>query len=192
MKTIRASIERIYPISESSMARFCALCRPLELPRRHRLITAGELCGHVYFIERGLTRSFCDIRGEEVSAWFSREGDFTFALNELYEGMPGVESVELLEHSLLYALRIEDYHELMETRLDWCNWSRIIHQLHVRRMQMARIDRLSLSSAERYDKFVREERELIQRVNLRYLASYLGMTPQNLSRLRAKLAASEL
>ncbi len=173
------------------MARFCALCRPVELPRRHRLITAGALCGHVYFIERGLTRSFCHIRGEELSSWFSREGDFTFALNELYEGSPGVESVELLESSLLYALRIEHYHELMETNLDWCNWSRIIHQLHVRRMQMARVDRLSLSATERYKKFVREEPELIQRVNLCHLASYLGMTPQNLSRLRAKLASSE-
>ncbi len=188
MKRIYDSIQRAYPISEANMQCFASLCKRLELPRKHLLIEAGKLCGHVYFIEQGLSRSFCLIQqGEEVTSWFSHEGNFTFALNELYENQAGIESVELLENSVLYAISIVDFNHLVETNLEWCNWSRIIHQQHVKMMQMARIDRLSLSATERYHKLVQEQPDLIQRVNLGYLASYLGMTPQSLSRLRGQL-----
>ncbi len=185
MQAIAQSIRAIYPVSDASWARFCALTHELQLPRKHPLIRAGLACGHVYFIEQGLCRSYCMIEDDELTSWFSCEGDFTFAMNELYYGKPGFESVELLEDSLIYALKITDLNNQHESNLDWCNWSRICHQQHLLRVQVARIDRLTLTAEQRYQKLLREWPQLHQRVNLGYLASYLGMTPQSLSRLRA-------
>ncbi len=187
MQRISRSLRSIYPITDDSMEQLCAIARAMELPRRHLLIEKGLRCGHVYFIERGLSRSFCHIGSAELSSWFSAEGDITFAMNELYHDIAGFESVELLEDSLLYAIAIPEFNQLIEQNIEFCNWSRLIHQEHILRVQQARIDQISLSTEARYRKFVREQPELLQRIKLGHLASYLGMTAQNLSRLRASI-----
>lgn len=139
----------------------------------------------VYFIEQGCARTYLLIDGKEITNWFSQEGDITFSSNALYHRKPGFEYVELLEDTLLYTLSIDQLNALYKTNIELANWSRVIHQEVLLKMQTLRIDRLSLSAKERYDKFLAEQPELFQRVNLGYIASYLGMTQQYLSSLRA-------
>ncbi len=188
MERIIQRMREYYPVSDASVERLRALAQPMELPRQHGLIEGGVLCGHVYFVERGLCRTYCLIHGNQVNSWFSAEGDFTFAINELYFGEPGFEYVELLEDCLLYAVPIPEFNLLQEENLDFCNWSRVCHQQHLHRTQCSRVDQLTLSAEGRYQKLVAEHPELMQRVPLRHLASYLGVTPQSLSRIRAQLS----
>lgn len=80
---------------------------------------------------------------------------------------------------------IDALNQLYETNIEIANWSRVIHQEALLKMQNLRLDRLSLSAKERYEKFVAENPDLTGRVNLGFIASYLGMTQQHLSALRA-------
>ena len=100
----------------------------LELPKKHLLIRGGVADRHVYFIEKGFCRSYCLHDGEEITIWFSREGDITFAMKDLYHNQPGYEYVELLEDCELYAIRIEDLNQIYETNIEIANWGRVIHQ----------------------------------------------------------------
>ena len=82
-------------------------------------------------------------------------------------------------------MSIDTLNSLYETDIDIANWSRVIHQEVLLKMQTLRIDRMTLSSKERYGKFRNENPNIINRVNLGYIASYLGMTQQHLSAIRA-------
>lgn len=186
MRNIIENIRKFYPVSDEAineLANHFTLC---ELPRKHLLIEGGKRNRNVYFIEKGFCRSYCIINGEEVTTWFSREGDITFALNDLYHNTAGFEYVELLEDCVFYVIPIEQLNKLYTTNIEIANWSRVCHQECVLQLQLTRIDRLTLTAAERYEKLIAEQPDLIKRANLGHLASFLGMTQQNLSRLRNK------
>ena len=93
MKNIIESIRKFYPVSDDSINELANLFTVCKLPRKHLLIEGGKRNRNVYFIEKGFCRSYCIINGEEVTTWFSREGDITFALNDLYHNTAGFEYV---------------------------------------------------------------------------------------------------
>lgn len=187
MENILNGIRRYYSVSDGSINELAQHFTEQYLPKHHLLTRPGVKNNYVYFIGQGCTRTFFLIADREVTNWFSKEGDITFSSNALYHRTPGFEYVELLEDSLLYVIPIDTLNTLYETNIEIANWSRVIHQEVLLKMQMLRLDRLSLSAKERYKKFVSENSDLFNRVNLGFIASYLGMTQQHLSMLRAEL-----
>lgn len=185
MQHIINGIRRYYPVKESSLAQLFSKMKRLELPKKHLLIRGGIRDRHVYFIEKGFARSYCLKDGKEITIWFSREGDITFAMNDLYHNEAGYEYVELLEDCELYAIPINDLNRLYETNIEIANWGRVIHQECLLYTDQHHINRLYMPAKERYDRLLQELPDVIHRANLSYIASYLGITPQHLSRLRA-------
>lgn len=92
--------------------------------------------------------------------------------------------VEALEEVVAYRIAISDLRRLIETNLELCNWWRIIHQDEYRRLHRSHKERLTLPARERYEAFRKQFPEVCRRVNLGYIASYLGITLSTLSRLR--------
>ncbi len=180
-------IRRYYPVSDSSIEELLSHLKVRHYPKNHLLAQTGATDNHVYFIEEGCARTFFFTGNTEVTNWFSTEGDITFSSTSLYHALPALEFVQLLEDSLIYQMPIEALNKLYETNIEIANWSRVIHQEALLKMQNLRLDRLSLSAKERYEKFVIENSGLIGRVNLGFIASYLGMTQQHLSSLRAEV-----
>jgi signal-transduction protein with cAMP-binding, CBS, and nucleotidyltransferase domain len=185
-KNIVNGIRRHYPVSDSSINELALYFVEVHNSKNHLLTQTGIRDNYVYFIERGCARTFFFIGNSEVTNWFSKEGDLTFSSSSLYHKQPALEYVQLLEDSILYLMPIDTLNKLYETNLEIANWSRIIHQEALLKMQNLRLERLSLSAKERYEKFIIESPDLIKRVNLGFIASYLGMTQQHLSSLRAE------
>ncbi len=96
--------------------------------------------------------------------------------------------METLEAVEAYRIRLDDLTRLLETNLELCNWGRVIHQNEYRRLHRSHRERLTLPAQARYEEFVRQFPEVCRRVNLGYIASYLGITISTLSRLRARRA----
>lgn len=180
------SIRQFYPVSDKSINEFKAQLERKVLPAKELFIEGGKMNNYVYFIEKGICRSYCSLDGEEVTSWFSREGDITFALLALYRNKPGFEYVETLEETIVYTIRIDSLNKLYSSNIEIANWGRVVHQECVLSLQTRRIERLQKSAKERYEILLKEQPDLFSRVKLSYLASYLGMTPQHLSKIRAK------
>ena len=179
-------IKSLYPISgETAQALKDAvtLCR---FPRKHLLVKAGECCRAAYFIEKGMTRSYWLVDGNEITTSFSGEGDIVFSMDELYYNKVSEEYVETLEDMVAYRIGIDDLLELFRTNIELANWGRIIHQNEYRRLHRSHRDRLTLSAGERYEEFRKQFPQVCQRVQLGYIASYLGITLPTLSRLRSR------
>ena len=98
--------------------------------------------------------------------------------------------MEALEDMVAYRICIGDLLELFRTNIEIANWGRIIHQNEYRRLHCSHRDRLTLSAGERYVEFRKQFPQVCQRVQLGYIASYLGTTLPTLSRLRSKGTAS--
>lgn len=158
-----------------------------NIPKDHILAKPNVRDNSVYFIEKGCARSYLLVGGKEITNWFTQEGDVVFSSNALYYGSPGFEYVQLLEDAQVYTISINILNTLYKTNIEIANWSRCLHQEVLLKMQALHIDRFTLSALERYEKLLKESPSLINRVKLGYIASYLGMTQQHLSTLRAKV-----
>jgi CRP-like cAMP-binding protein len=180
-------IRRYYPVSDSSIEELVLNLNECHYPKSHLLTQTGIKDNLVYFIEKGCARTFFFAGNKEVTNWFSTEGDITFSSTSLYYALPALEYVQILEDSVIYQMPIEALNKLYQTNIEIANWSRVIHQEALLKMQTLRLNRLSLSAKERYEKFITENPGLIGRVNLGFIASYLGMTQQHLSSLRAEV-----
>lgn len=159
---------------------------PCRFPRRTLLVREGAYTRHAYFIERGMTRSYWVVGGEEITTSFSIEGSMVFSMDELYYNRPSEEFVETLEDVEAYSIRLTDLVHLFHTNLELANWGRIIHQEEYRRLHRSHKERLTLPARERYEAFRHQFPEVCRRANLGYIASYLGITPSTLSRLRSQ------
>ena len=186
MRNIIDKMNSLYPISDETiqiLKENTVLC---HFPKRHQLIEANKFCKSAYFIEEGATRSFWLVNGEEITTSFSCEGGIVFSMDELYYNRMSEEFVETLENVVTYKISLDDLLHLFRTNIELANWGRIIHQNEYRRLHRSHKDRLTLSAKERYEEFKRQFPHIYQRVQLGYVASYLGITLPTLSRLRAK------
>lgn len=132
-----------------------------------------------------MTRSYWLVNGE-ITTSFSCEGGIVFSMDELYYNKMSEEFVETLEDVVAYKIALSDLIRLFQTNIELANWGRIIHQNEYRRLHRSHKDRLTLSAKERYEEFMQQFPQICQRVQLGYIASYLGITLPTLSRLRSR------
>ena len=182
MRNIIDKMNSLYPISDETiqiLKENTVLC---HFPKRHQLIEADKFCKSAYFIEEGMTRSFWLVNGEEITTSFACEGAIVFSMDELYYNKM---SEETLEDVVAYKKSLTGLLRLFQTNVVLANWGRVIHQNEYRRLHRSHKDRLTLSAKERYEAFKLQFPQMCQRIQLGYIASYLGITLSTLSRLRA-------
>jgi CRP-like cAMP-binding protein len=150
------------------------------------LVEAGRVCRHVYFLESGLLRYYIWKDGTDITKFFT-EAPYLFTSQRSFaEQRPATESVEAVEDSVVWQLSYTDAFGLLELPA-WATFVRRLTQ-QVQQYTEVILEELQTETAEsRYQKLLRERPQLVQRVPLRHLASYLGIAPQSLSRIRRKL-----
>ena len=183
---IRRGIQRYYPVTEASIRLLSSYFTEHRFPAKYLVIRGGIIDRHVYFIETGLTRSYCLAEGKEHTTWFSKEGDITFGLLCLYRNRAGFEYVETVEPTRAYSIPIYVLNRLYDTNIEIANWGRVVHQECLLALQRVRIDNLTLTAKERYETLLKMFPDICQRVNLGYIASFLGISISTLSRIRAE------
>lgn len=185
MKTVIECMRSLCHISDETVAELQSMVTECRFPKKYQIVREGVFCRYAYFIEKGMTRSFWLVDGEEITTSFACEGAINFSMDELYYGRKSEEFVEAIEEVDAYSILITDLRHLFETNLEMCNWGRIIHQNEYRRLHRSHKERLTLPARERYEEFRKQFPEVCRRANLGYIASYLGITQPTLSRLRA-------
>lgn len=184
MKNIIKRIRELYPVSEEAMNQLIACLERRQYPAKSIIIQGGKIDCNVYFIEKGITRSFSLSDGKEVTTWFSMEGDVTCSSFSLYRNQPGFEYVETLEKTDVYVISTHTLTALYKKHIDLANWARMLQQENFLLLQDIHLARLNLNASERYEKMLEQFPYICNRVNLGYIASFLGITQPSLSRIR--------
>lgn len=186
MKRIIESITSTSEVSSHSLSCLTNSLAPINIPKKTILIEPNRRNENIYFIEQGIARSYISINGREVTSWFSKEGQITYSTNSLHGKTVGYENemVQILEDSLLYYMPIAELENLCLEHIDISNWIRKLYQHAFVEIERRLIYRLYMSAEERYNDFLEKNTDLFQRVNLGYIASYLGMSHVTLCALR--------
>lgn len=186
MKNIIRKITEYYPVSEEAIHAMQQEMTMVEYPKNTYLVHSEKTDRNVYFIEKGITRSIFHKDGVDTTTWFSMEGDITFGMYSLYHNMPSVESVQTLTDCIIYVIPIEKLNELYTKYIDIANWGRIVHQDANRLLSHIFVERLQMSPRERYECFMQHYPGLLNRIKLKYVAEFLGMSIYTLSRIRSE------
>ncbi|MGL5318731.1 MAG: Crp/Fnr family transcriptional regulator [Bacteroidales bacterium] len=188
MQRIIESIEAISKISAPTLLKLTDALRPLQLSKREVLISPLKKDVNVYFVEKGIARAFNVVDGKELTSWFSSEGELLYSTNSFHGPTKGYENetVQMLEDSLVYFIPIAELERLCQESAEIANWLRMVHQRAFVQMERRLIYRFYMSAEDRYRDFEMNHAGLLQRVNLGYIASFLGMSHVTLCALRKK------
>lgn len=187
MTDIHRILTEIYPLPAESEGRLTGCMEERHFPKGYRILTAGRVEPDIYFMLNGICRIFCESNGKEVSFWFGREGDTLLSFESCFNERSGYETVELMEDSILLVLRRDELYRLYGSDIHIANWGRKFAERELLKVEKRMISLLSTDATERYNELIDSMPDLLQRIPLGLISSYLGVTQTTLSRIRAKI-----
>jgi CRP-like cAMP-binding protein len=169
-----------------------ALFKPHTLHRKQFLIRQGEICRNLAFVEKGLLRSYTiDEKGGEHIVQFAPEGWWISDIYSFHTEEPCEYNIDALETTEMLVLNKQSWEQLLEQAPVFERYFRILTQNSLVAYQRRVARTLMRTAEEVYMEFLRIYPEIAQRVPQHNIASYLGITPESLSRIRRQIAARQ-
>ncbi len=184
---IAAILTRTFAIPRDSLARLTDIVRIIDRPKGHLLFGAGKLERDIYFMVRGIARVYYYHGDHTATLCFSNEGEALISLKSYIENQPGYENIELLEPCRLLQLKTADLNKLYTSDIHIANWGRRLAELELIKAEGRLMSNLFNTASERYRELMQKQPQLLQRVQLGHIASYLGISQVTLSRIRAEV-----
>lgn len=173
-------------LSENDFLRFVDYLQPVSIKRKDYLLQPGQVCGSFSLVRSGcLMNYFSDEKGEIHVLQFATEMWWTADLESLIRQCPSRYSIQALEDSEVLSISRSKLEELYTEIPVFERYFRMIFQNALISHQQRIIRNIAYSAEERYDELIRLYPDLEQRVAARYIASYLGITPVFLSKLKS-------
>lgn len=151
------------------------------------LVQEGERNSNFYIISKGIWRGHYLNDGVDVSVWFASEGEAIFSSWGYIENTPSLVSIEAMCDSELYGISKAKLESFYASSAELANFGRRLFEQQFLSLENWMISGGSPRAKERYLTLLEENPELLQYVPLKHIASYLWITPQSLSRIRAGL-----
>lgn len=153
--------------------------------KNHILLKEKQHHGFAYFVLEGVVRSYYLKDGIEVNTWFAFENEMVGSLHN-YRNLPSRETFELVEDCKLIAINMHSLKLLMHKNIHVCHFISNIIEEYALFLEDRIYFSQYMSSMERYVFMLEHEPRILQRIPLTYIASYLGISRETLSRLRSK------
>jgi CRP/FNR family transcriptional regulator, anaerobic regulatory protein len=186
MKELLSLLNTIHPLSPALVKYLTEKLKVKVLTKKTFLLEAGHISRHIYFIKKGLFRCYYIQNDEEVCAKFLKEGDIVVSANSFFLQKDSTEYIQAIEDSTVWYIC---YEELQYLYTNFPEFNNIARQLSIKSYLLSeqRISFIRMKlAAERYTAMLSNFPELILRVPAKYMASYLSITEETLSRIRSR------
>lgn len=180
-------LNKISPLNKATRKAIESLVLVKKYPKKTFLLEKGKVNTTLSFIYKGCVREFyINNEGVEYSTWFGFEYDFVVNVRSFFTQQPSAKSIQSIEDSIIYQIAHKDIYALYDLYPDFERVGRILSEQYLIQLDVA-IEQIQTPNAFlRYEKLVKDHSNVLQRVPLTMIASYLGITLETLSRIRAK------
>lgn len=162
---------------------------PKKVRKRQFILNAGDVCENMIFVERGLLRSFADDKdGSEHVMQFATEGWWISDMASFLTREESKYHIEALEESELFLMTKQSMEQIMDIVPQMQRYFLTLMQNHIIALQRRINVVQSMSAEETYLALMNVNPDLINRAPQQYIASYLGITPETLSRVRKQVS----
>jgi CRP-like cAMP-binding protein len=180
------AIERISPLDPDSHTDFFAAWKVWEMPKDHLLLREHAISNYIYYIEKGVARIYYNKDDKEVTEWIALEDQFFLSITSFFNRTPSHLAIQTIQPSIVYGIHHDkfmklasQYHDVERLLRKMVTSSLILSQERMRSIQFE-------TAQQRYQKLLKHSPQIIQQVPLSYIASFLGITLETLSRIRAQ------
>lgn len=159
-----------------------------RLRKRQYLLQEGDICKHMAFIAKGLLRTYnVDEKGDEHMSVFGWEGWWLSDFNSFLTGEPAIFNIDAIENSEVLLISKADYETLTLKVPIMDRYFRILYQNSIVTKERRLMSSITHSAEERYMELASSNPKMIERVPQNMIASYLGIAPETLSRIKKSL-----
>lgn len=186
MERLLNFLNSVYPLSKDLTEYLRQNLKGELIKKKEMLLEKGRICKNIFFIEEGLVRCFYLLNDKEVCSWFMKEGDVIISVESFFKQMPSYESIQALEDCMVHFISYEQLMYAYKSFIEFNFIGRMLTEkyyiLSERRLYSLRMHK----AVERYEDLINTDPEIVRRVPSKYIASYLGVSLETLSRVKSK------
>lgn len=179
---------QICELDDTEMQEYCFSFQFKKFKKKELLLQPGEVCNFVGFINEGLTRQYFLLEGEEITVTFTNENRYTTEYTSFLNRKPTFFYIEALEDTEVLMINYDKMQQLYAKSHNGERLGRLISEQVYLFIAQRNLSLLVESPERRYQKMVKEFPHILQRVPQHQIASYLGIKPESLSRIRKRMA----
>ena len=179
---------QICKLDDTEMQEYCFSFQLKKFKKKELLLQPGEVCNFVGFINEGLTRQYFLLEGEEITVTFTDENRYTTEYTSFLNRKPTFFYIEALENTEVLMINYGKMQQLYAKSHNGERLGRLISEQVYLFIAQRNLSILVESPEQRYQKMMKEFPHILQRVPQHQIASYLGIKPESLSRIRKRMA----
>lgn len=186
MESLRQAIESIAPLPDDCRDIFLSAWQYQEVPKDHTLLRENTVGDQLFFIEKGIARIFYHKNEKEITEWIAMDQQFFLSITSFFQRTPSHLGIHTLEPSIVYSIRQADFMELADR---YHAIEKVLRKMVTASLILSqqRMDSIQFETAQqRYERLLAGSPDIIKRVPLSYIASFLGVTLETLSRIRGR------
>ena len=185
MEAFEEKFRNRYQLSEADASALLSHMEEVRFKKREVIVQEGTKNTNLYLIKEGIWRGHYLKDGVDTSIWFASKGEAAFSVWGYVDNSYSQISIEAMSDSIAYCISKAALNELYSTSIGLANLGRRLMEHQLLTTENWLISAGSPRAKERYLTLIKETPELLLHVPLKYIASYLWITPQSLSRIRA-------
>jgi CRP-like cAMP-binding protein len=188
MQFLIEKIRQIIHVSESEVQILQDLFVEKQLSKGDHFLTENQVCRHLGLIHTGLVRYYINADGEDKTYYFGKEGDFVCDYESFLPQKPSNKNIQVLEDSSLYIINHQGLQYIYDHLKEGDRFGRLGIELVFVNILQQLTSFYNDPPDLRYERFLKNYPDISQRIPQYYIASYVGIKPQSLSRIRNRSA----
>lgn len=183
---MRIYFNKFHKLNNSEWKDFESCLTKVNIANKEQILRPGEHCNFIAFIHEGSFRFYYDKEGEEKITAFNFQGDFVSNYRSFLTGKPSDHYIEAMQDAVIYKINLQELNSLYDKHKNIERLGRLIAE-NLYLMVASRLDSFMFQSPEeRYKALIERNSRLLQEVPQYMIASYLGVKPETLSRIRRR------